>query len=358
MRGKNFRFEFSRGDAEARSCGGMVMGDTAGLNAAKKAKKDEFYTQRVDIENELRHYKSHFKEKVVLCNCDDPRESEFFKYFTENFEKLGLKRLVATCYKSQDVDLFSQGECERAVYQIYEGDKNGNLTVDDDEVSVRYLKGDGDFRSAECIEILKQADIVVTNPPFSLFREYVAQLVRLDKKFLIIGNQNAITYKEIFPFFKNDKMWLGFGFKGNAAHFRSRYQDVATAADHRDGMIRVSGVMWFTNLDIKKRHERFPLYKSYSPDEFPKYDNYDAIEVSKSADIPYDYDGAMGVPITFMDKYNPEQFEILGATESEGKGFSGGLWNSDSGIAQATINGNRVYKRIFIRHRKEEGKKL
>ena len=333
------------------------MGDTAGLNAAKKAKKDEFYTQRVDIENELRHYKQHFKGKVVLCNCDDPLESEFFKYFTENFEKLGMKRLVATCYKSQDVDLFSQGECDRAVYQIYEGDKNGNMTVDDDEVSVRYLEGDGDFRSAECIEILKQADIVVTNPPFSLFREYIAQLVKFDKKFLVIGHQNAITYKEIFPLFKENRIWLGFGFKGNAAHFKSRYKDVATASDHRDGMIRVSGVMWFTNLDIKKRHERFPLYKSYSPDEFPKYDNYDAIEVSKSADIPYGYDGAMGVPITFMDKYNPEQFEILGATESEGKGFSGGLWDSDSGVAQATINGNRVYKRIFIRHRKEEGQK-
>ena len=175
-------------------------------------------------------------------------------------------------------------------------------------------------------------------------------------KFLVIGHQNAITYKEIFPLFKENRIWLGFGFKGNAAHFKSRYKDVATASDHRDGMIRVSGVMWFTNLDIKKRHERFPLYKSYSPDEFPKYDNYDAIEVSKSADIPYDYDGAMGVPITFMDKYNPEQFEILGATESEGKGFSGGLWDSDSGVAQATINGNRVYKRIFIRRRKEEEK--
>ena len=211
-------------------------------------------------------------------------------------------------------------------------------------------------RGGHGIEILLQADIVVTNPPFSLFREYIAQLVKFNKKFLVIGHQNAITYKEIFPLFKENRIWLGFGFKGNAAHFKSRYKDVATASDHRDGMIRVSGVMWFTNLDIKKRHERFPLYKSYSPDEFPKYDNYDAIEVSKSADIPYDYDGAMGVPITFMDKYNPEQFEILGATESEGKGFSGGLWDSDSGVAQATINGNRVYKRIFIRRRKEEEK--
>ena len=212
------------------SLGGMAMGDNLALTAAKRAKKDEFYTQRVDIENELRHYKAHFnefytqrvdienelrhykahfKDKVVLCNCDDPRQSEFFKYFVENFEKLGLKRLVATCYKSQDVDLFSQGDCERAICQVYEGDKNGNMTMDDDEIGVRELKGDGDFRSAECIEILKEADIVVTNPPFSLFREYVAQLVRYKKKFLILGNVNAITYKEIFPLFKDNRIWLG-----------------------------------------------------------------------------------------------------------------------------------------------------
>jgi hypothetical protein len=187
--------------------GDIAMGGntTAALHAAKKAKKDEFYTQRVDIENELRHYKAHFKNKTVLCNCDDPRQSEFFKYFVENFEKLGLKKLVATCYKSQDVDLFSQGDCEKAICQIYEGDKNGNMRMDDDEINIRQLKGDGDFRSAECIEILKEADIVVTNPPFSLFREYVAQLVKFDKKFLIIGNQNAITYKEIFPLLMNNK---------------------------------------------------------------------------------------------------------------------------------------------------------
>ena len=337
------------------------MGDTAGLNAAKKAKKDEFYTQRVDIENELRHYKPHFKGKVVLCNCDDPRQSEFFNYFVANFEKLGLCRLIATCYKSQDVDLFSQGQCERAVYQIYEGDKNGNMTLDDDEVSVCYLEGDGDFRSAECIEILKQADIVVTNPPFSLFREYIAQLVKYGKKFLIIGNVNAITYKEVFPLFMQNHVWFGASIHSGDRKFGvPENYPLNAAACGVDGngqrFIRVKGVRWFTNLDYALRHEKLPLYKSYSPDEFPKYDNYDAIEVSKSADIPYDYDGAMGVPITFMDKYNPEQFEILGATESEGKGFSGGLWDSDSGVAQATINGNRVYKRIFIRRRKEEGK--
>ena len=342
----------------AAQFGHVVMADTTALNAAKKAKKDEFYTQRVDIENELRHYKAHFKDKVVLCNCDDPRESEFFKYFVENFEKLGLKRLIATCYKSQDVDLFSQGDCERAICQIYDGDTNGNMMLDDNEVCVRYLKGDGDFRSAECIDILKQSDVVVTNPPFSLFREYVAQLIKYKKKFLIIGHQNAITYKEIFPLFKGNQMWLGFGFKGNAAHFRSRYKDVATAADHREGMIRVSGVMWFTNLDTVKRHDKYPLYKRYTPEEFPKYVNYDAIEVSKTTDIPYDYDGEMGVPITFLDKYNPEQFEIIGQSLTladmgvikrlQGKAGGGPRFYIDKDGKL-----NRLYDRIVIRRRKE-----
>ena len=334
-------------------CGGMTMGDVKGLHAAKKAKKDEFYTQRVDIENELRHYKTHFRDKVVLCNCDDPRQSEFFKYFAENFEKLGLKRLIATCYKSQDVDLFSQGDCERAICQIYEGDKNGNMVVDDDEIGVRELRGDGDFRSEECIEILKEADVVVTNPPFSLFREYVAQLVQYGKKFLIIGHQNAITYKEIFPLFKENRIWLGFGFKGNAAHFRSRYEDTATASDHREGMIRVSGVMWFTNLDIQKRHETLPLYKKYTQEEFPKYDNYDAIEVSKSADIPCDYDGVMGVPITFMDKYNSQQFEIIGCSDNGAVADEYKLPHFKS-HNEPYLNGKKVYKRIFIRRRKRK----
>ena len=259
---------------------------TAALHAAKKAKKDEFYTQRVDIENELRHYKAHFKDKTVLCNCDDPRQSEFFKYFVENFEKLGLKKLVATCYKSQDVDLFSQGDCEKAICQIYEGDKNGNMRMDDDEINIRQLKGDGDFRSAECIEILKEADIVVTNPPFSLFREYVAQLVKF-------------------------------------------------------------GVRWFTNLDYPQRHETLPLYKKYTPEEFPKYDNYDAINVNKTSDIPYDYDGVMGVLITFMDKYCPEQFEILGITNH---GDMAGIPFAN-GNCFAEVNGKRMYVRIFIRRR-------
>lgn len=282
------------------------------LNKAKKIKKDEFYTQLEDINNELKHYREHFQGKTVLCNCDDPRVSNFFKYFAYNFEFLGLKKLITTCYKNQNADLFTQGQCERAVYLVYEGDKNGNHIPDAEEIGIMPLHGDGDFRSQECIELLKEADIVVTNPPFSLFREYVAQLIEYDKQFIIIGHQNALSYKEIFPLIKNNQMWLGYGFNGGAGHFISQYKDTATAGNHKEGMIRVSGVNWFTNLDIKKRHENLILYKHYSPDVYPSYINYNAIEVSKTELIPIDYGGVMGVPITFMDKYNPEQFEIIG----------------------------------------------
>ena len=287
------------------------------LNKAKEAKKDEFYTLLDDINNELKHYREHFRGKTVLCNCDDPRISNFFTYFAYNFEFLGLKKLITTCYKNQNMDLFSQNQSEQAVYLIYEGDKNGNHTPDANEIGVMPLKGDGDFRSKECIELLKEADIVVTNPPFSLFREYVAQLIEYNKKFLIIGHQNAIKYKEIFPLIQQNKLWLGYGFKGGAGHFISHYEDTATAGDHREGMIRVPGVTWFTNLEIKKRHEDLILYKHYTPEEYPTYENYNAIDVSKTADIPCDYDGLMGVPITFMDKYNPEQFEIIGIAEGD-----------------------------------------
>ena len=282
------------------------------IDKAKAAKKDEFYTQLEDINNELRHYREHFRGKTVLCNCDDPRVSNFFTYFAYNFEFLGLKKLITTCYKNQDVDLFSQGQCEKAVYLVYEGDKNGNNTPDADEIGVLPLKGDGDFRSKECIELLKEADIVVTNPPFSLFREYVAQLIEYGKKFIIIGHQNALSYKEIFPLIQNNQMRLGYGFKGGAGHFISQYKDIATAGNHKEGMIRVSGVNWFANLDIKKRHEFLVLYKNYSPELYPTYENFNAINVNRTDDIPCDYDGIMGVPITFMDKYNPEQFEIVG----------------------------------------------
>lgn len=281
------------------------------LHKAKTSKKDEFYTQLSDIERELKHYKKHFKDKVVYCNCDDPRISNFFHYFSYNFEKLGLKKLITTCYKNQSMDLFSQNESEQAIYLEYTGDKNGNNVPDPEEIGIVHLKGDGDFRSQESIELLKQADIVVTNPPFSLFREYVAQLIEYNKKFIIVGHQNAISYKEIFKLIKENKIWLGYGFKGGAGHFINKhYEDYATAGDHKEGMIRVSGVHWFTNLDINKRHEDLILYKKYTPEEYPTYDNYDAINVNKTKDIPLDYEGSMGVPITFLDKYNPDQFEI------------------------------------------------
>jgi len=323
------------------------------LSNAKNAKNDEFYTQLSDIEKELKHYKRHFKGKVVLCNCDDPRVSNFFHYFAYNFEKLGLKKLITTCYKNQNADLFSQNDSEQAIYLDYEGDKNGNNVPDPDEIGIKHFKGDGDFRSKESIELLKQADIVVTNPPFSLFREYVAQLIEYDKNFIIIGHQNALTYKEIFPLIKENTLWLGYGFKGGAAHFiNTQYKDYASADDHQEGMIRVSGVTWYTNFDISKRHEDLILYKQFNSDEFPKYDNYDAININKTKDIPLDYEGYMGVPITFMNKYNPEQFEIIGATESEGKGFSNGLWDKESKISQPVVNKKRVYKRIFIKNKR------
>jgi hypothetical protein len=283
------------------------------LHKAKDSKKDEFYTQLSDIEKELRHYKEHFKDKVVFCNCDDPRVSNFFHYFSYNFENLGLKKLITTCYKSQERDLFSENKSEKAIYLEYNGDKNGNRVPDAEEIGIIHLKGDGDFRSKESIDLLTQADIVVTNPPFSLFREYVSQLVEFDKKFIIVGHQNAITYKEIFKLIKEDKLWLGYGFNGGAAHFINKhYEDYATATDRKEGMIRVSGVTWFTNLEIRKRHEDLELYKSYTPEEFPTYENFNAINIGKTKEIPVNYNGFMGVPITFLDKYNPEQFEIIG----------------------------------------------
>jgi hypothetical protein len=283
------------------------------LTNAKQNKKDEFYTQLTDIENELRHYKKHFKGKVIYCNCDDPRVSNFFHYFSYRFEQLGIKKLIATCYKNQNADLFSQNDSDKAIYLEYNGDKNGNRIPDPEEIGIKELKGDGDFRSQESIDLLKEADIVVTNPPFSLFREYVAQLIEYDKKFIIVGHQNAISYKEIFKLMKENKVWLGYGFKGGAAHFiNTHYEDYATAGNHKDGMIRVSGVHWFTNLDISKRHEDLILYKPYTTEEYPTYENFNAINVNKTKDIPINYKGFMGVPITFLDKYNPDQFELIG----------------------------------------------
>ncbi|MBQ9253767.1 MAG: adenine-specific methyltransferase EcoRI family protein [Bacteroidales bacterium] len=295
------------------------MAGNENLHRANKQKEDEFYTQLSDIENELKHYKEHFKGKKVLCNCDDPFISNFFKYFALNFETLQLKKLTTVCYKNKEINLFSQNNSEQAIYLEYFGDKNGNNVPDIEEIGIKYLKGDGDFRSKECINLLYNADIVVTNPPFSLFREYVAQLMAYNKKFLILGNQNAITYKEIFSLMRDNKIWLGYKFGNMEFKVPDYYTPRKTRfwIDEKGDKWRSLGnICWFTNLDIRKRHEDIILYKNYTPEEYPKYDNYDAINVDKTADIPCDYFGVMGVPITFMDKYNPEQFEILGEMAS------------------------------------------
>lgn len=298
------------------------MAGNKNLQAANKAKKDEFYTQLCDIENELRHYREHFRGKTVLCNCDDPRVSNFFHYFAYSFEQLGLKRLITTCYKNQNADLFSRNDQEQAIWLEYLGDRNGNRVPDAEEIGIRPLKGDGDFRSPECIELLKQADIVVTNPPFSLFREYVAQLVKYGKKFLIIGNKNAITYKEVFPLIMQNEIWMGVTPMGQDLLFDIPKEEademLATkkaGSSYRivDGIVKGRAqAIWFTNLDHKKRHEELILYKQYNKEEYPKYVNYDAINVDKTSDIPIDYKGPMGVPISFLGKYNPGQFEIIG----------------------------------------------
>ncbi len=348
------------------------------LNNAKIAKKDEFYTQLTDIERELQHYWQHFRDKVVLCNCDDPYESNFFKYFALRFNQLGLKKLICTCYNGSPVQgnelMIDFGdfddEPKKIAYKVEiteVKDLNGDGAVDLSDVQY-LLKNDknvlstlrtGDFRDPECIELLKQADIVVTNPPFSLFREYVGQLMKYGKKFLIVGNQGAIIYKEIFPYVINNQIWLGYGFKGGATHFFSPYEDIATAGDHKKDMIRVSGVHWFTNLEIPKRNEFIDLVCRYSPEEYPQFDNYDAINVNKTADIPCDYDGLMGVPITFLDKYSPEQFEIIWQASGNTRA------SAPSSVLEAVgyhahpedrggcgvVKGKRQYSRILIRNK-------
>lgn len=271
------------------------------LHKAKEGKNDEFYTELNDIEKELRHYKEHFKGKTVFCNCDDPRISNFFHYFSYNFEALGLKKLITTCYKNQDRDLFSTHNSESAIYLEYAGDKNGDRIPNPEEIGIINLQGDGDFRSPESIELLKQADIVVTNPPFSLFREYIAQLIEYDKKFLIIGNINSLSYREIYKSIKDNKLWIGYNC---ARHFK-----------RPDGsLFEAARSYWYTNLDIAKRHDDLILYKTYlgNENEYTKYENFDAINIDRAEYIPIDYKGIMGVPITFLDKYNPDQFEIIG----------------------------------------------
>ena len=326
------------------------------LTSAKANKKDEFYTQLSDIERELKHYKHHFKDKVVLCNCDDPRVSNFFHFFSYNFERFGLKKLIATCYKSQEMDLFSEKSSEKAIYLEYTGDKNGNNVPDPEEIGIKHLQGDGDFRTKECIELLKQADIVVTNPPFSLFREYVTQLMEYNKKFLIIGNINAITYKEIFKLFKENKAWLGVNMGRGIAGFivPKHYELYGTEAridESGNRIVATNNCLWLTNLDIDKRHVDLILCKKYTPEEYPKYDNYDAINVDKTKDIPMDYEGVMGVPITFMDKYNPDQFEILGLSASAGYSEEiVGIPFLGVKDARPLLSGENTYARIFIKN--------
>lgn len=330
------------------------------LNAAKRAKKDEFYTQLPDIERELHHYWPHFRGKTVLCNCDDPYESNFFKYFALRFNQLGLRRLLCTCYNGSPVRgtellLHFDGEADEPKRQAYMvdihavPDLNGDGAVDltdvrllleNDRNALRLLQT-GDFRSAECVALLREADVVVTNPPFSLFREYVGQLMDYGKKFLIVAPQNAITYKEIFPLIKENRIWLGF--KSGDMAFKvpadSEPRTTRYWVDEGGQKWRSLGnICWFTNLDHTKRHEELDLVCRYNPDDYPKYDNYDAIEVSKTANIPYDYDGVMGVPITFLDKYNPEQFEIV-------------KFRKGNDEKDLSIKGKCPYFRILIRNK-------
>jgi hypothetical protein len=358
-------------DSEPGKIGGtMGTATNTKMVEARRNKNDEFYTQLSDIEAELKHYRSQFEGKTVLCNCDDPYESNFFKYFVLNFRRLGIKKLIASCYAGSPIqgeqislfDLAGMTKAEAEARRPYKveitdiPDANGDGAIDLFDVEyllthdanvLTVLHSDGDFRSDECLAHLDEADIVVTNPPFSLFREFVTLLVDREKKFLVIGHQNAITYKEIFPLIQSNKVWLGFGFKRNMAHFYSPYGASKWVEQEGDGIVRVSGVQWFTNMDLPKRHENLILVEKYDPDRYPRYDSYDAIEVSKTADIPEDWEGPMGVPITFLNKYNPEQFEIVDANSIR-KGAPAkphGLIKDKDGA----INGKPTYARIVIR---------
>lgn len=366
------------------------MAGNSDLKKANKNKKDEFYTQLSDIEIEMKHYRKHFKNKVIFCNCDDPYESNFFKYFAMNFNYLGLKKLIATCYKGSPITytqlkMFGDEETvevvtkEKTPYKIEITevvDINGDGAVDLTDVeyllrnknnALTLLDGDGDFRSQECIELLKQADIVVTNPPFSLFREFVAQLVEYEKQFLIIGNVNSMICKEIFPLVKENKLWMGYSIHSGDREFRVPDDYPLEAAGYRiddqgKKYIRVKGVRWYTNLDYIERHTDIDLWRKYTPEEYPKYDNYNAINVNVTADIPEDYFGVMGVPITFLDKYNPDQFEIIWQASGNTRACAPTKilqeleyepHKEDRGGC-GVINGKRVYSRILIR-RKQNG---
>ena len=310
------------------------------LGVAKANKKDEFYTQIEDISTEMWHYEKYFDGATIFCNCDDPFESNFFKYFALNFHKFNLKKLICTCYDGSPIaghdisfdEIENMKNAKRKAYKIELTDipdmnNDGTFDIEDVEAflkskdcPIKELEGNGDFRSNECISLLEEATIVCTNPPFSLFREYMEQLHKYNKNYIILGTMNALKYKEIFPLIRDNKMWVGYGFNLSMI-YKTAYPNTLEANrkyvqqhgyDPDEGYVKVPAICWYTNLDVEKRHEGVDLYKHYTPEEFPTYENFDAIEVGKVADIPVDYMGKMGVPISFMDKYNPEQFEIIG----------------------------------------------
>ena len=356
------------------------------LNNAKAAKKDEFYTQFYDIETEMEAYLDYdpdvFRDKTVLLPCDDPEWSNFTKYFAQNFETLGLRKLISTSF-AQDSKLYktpiqlSLFETESPKFDksktnthgkifVLERDVTGDGKINIDDLEWDYLEGDGDFRSEEVKRLRDEADIIVTNPPFSLFREFLAWIMEAQKQFIIIGSMNAITYKEVFPLIKDGLMWNGNGFRGGNAYFRSPETRIYAEGVYNEetDLVKFRNCCWFTNVEHGKRHQplklmtmaeniRYSKHKEIKGVGYKHYDNYDAIEVPYTDAIPSDYEGVMGIPITFLDKYCPEQFEIIGATESEGKGFSNGVYKADSKIAQPLVEGEKKYKRLFIRKKQQ-----
>ena len=312
------------------------------LGKARKNKEDEFYTKITDIEKEMRYYREHFKGKVIFCNCDDPETSNFWRYFELNFEELGLRKLIATHY-----------ETEKPSYKLeLMADLDGDGRITGKDIVKSPLRQNGDFRSPECIEILKEADIVITNPPFSLFREYVEQLIQYGKKFIIIGRETAITYREIFTLIRDNVIWLGYNNGDMEFVVPSYYEPRATRYREENGVKyrSLGNAIWLTNIDIPKRHEDLPIFKPYNPAEYQVFDNYDAINVNKLTDIPADYDGVMGVPITLFHKHNPEQFEIIGLLAGNIRGLAG--IPSKIGKDGPYINGKLKFGRILVRNKK------
>ena len=320
------------------------------FNTARVNKNDEFYTKLSDIEKELSHYSDKFKNKIVYCNCDDPYRSNFIKYFALNFKFLGLKQLVATCYKHPDVDDSSfENVSDKPIKWVYNGEQiEGQNYPDLTKAIVTDLEGDGDFRSNECLSVLKKCDIVVTNPPFSLFRDMISLLNEYNKQFLLIGNQNAITYTELFPLFLKDKMWLGYN-TNKSLFFEvpsNYYLSKNSVIEDNKKYVKVPAITWFTNIEHSKRNENIIIFKKYNETEYPTYDNYNAINVDKVKDIPCNYKGIMGVPITFMNKYNPKQFEIIGHMATTKV--------TEYNFGYPYINGKKKYARVIIRNRKPQ----